>query len=470
MLLSGEAGVGKTRLLDEFLKIAKKRKVTVLSGWCLSDAAIPYFPFVEAFDSYSSSDEDGGAAVNQRMGLKSWLVETNQSEANLRLASSTPQVWKDQAFAAVNKELLYLSAKKPLILALEDIHWADSASLSLLHYLARQVSSERILIIASFRSEELNAEGEGHRNPLSNVLLLMGREDLYKEVELSYLGVADVSRIAESMLSGSVQPELVEKIAADSGGNPLFIVESLRMLHQQGNLIKQNGQWLLCGDYSGIPRKVKDVILRRLAALKSDHRKILDFASVAGLKFDPELVAAAFSQDKVDVLRALHEIEKTTLLMHCDRECCRFVHAKFREMLYEEIPPLLKKEYHLRIAEKIEAENQETDGFSLSELAYHYVQSENKIKAVKYSLQSGKVALSKFSNAEAIKHFTYVLRAVGEDPKCFEERSFALEGLGDAFSANNNFSQAMEIYEQLADIQNDVAKLRALRKAVFAAL
>ena len=213
VLLSGEAGVGKTRLLDEFLKIAKKRKVTVLSGWCLSDAAIPYFPFVEAFDSYSSSDEDGGAAVNQRMGLKSWLVETNQSETNLRLASSTPQVWKDQAFAAVNKELLYLSAKKPLILALEDIHWADSASLSLLHYLARQVSSERILIIASFRSEELNAEGEGYRNPLSNVLLLMGREDLYKEVELSNLGVADVSRIAESMLERECySPNLLKRL------------------------------------------------------------------------------------------------------------------------------------------------------------------------------------------------------------------------------------------------------------------
>jgi len=146
VLLSGEAGSGKTRLLNEFLKNARKKKVTVLSGWCLSDAAIPYFPFIEAFDSYSLTDEDEGAPSNQRMGLKSWLVETNQSEANQKFAASTPQVWKDQAFAAVTKELLFLSAKKPVILALDDIHWADSASLALLHYLARQVGSERIFI------------------------------------------------------------------------------------------------------------------------------------------------------------------------------------------------------------------------------------------------------------------------------------------------------------------------------------
>jgi tetratricopeptide (TPR) repeat protein len=469
VLLSGEAGAGKTRILDEFLKIARKKNVTVLYGWCLSDAAVPYFPFVEAFDSYSSSDEDEGAAVNQRTGLKSWLVETNQSEANQKLASSAPQVWKDQAFAAVTKELLFLTAKKPVILALEDIHWADSASLSLLHYLARQVSSERILILASFRSEELNAEGEGHRNPLSNLLLLMGREDLYREVKLSNLGVADVGRIAESMLSGSVQPELVEKITADSGGNPLFIVESLRMLYQQGNLVKQNGQWLLCGDYSGIPRKVKDVILRRLAGLKSAQRRILDFASVAGLKFDPELVTAAFSQDKVDVLCALDEIEKTTLLLHCDRDCCSFVHAKFREMLYEEIPPLLKKEYHLRIAERIEAENQGTEEFSASELAFHYAQAGNEEKAVKYALEAGQDALAKWSNQEAIKHFTYVLQTIRDDPEHFGEKAVALEGLGDAYAASNNFNQAAEKFEQLADNTRDVARLRALRKAMFAA-
>ena len=175
IFVSGEAGAGKTRLLTEFLKIAEEEGITVLTGWCLSNAAVPYFPFVEAFDSYFSTDgTEAARTVNQRMSLKSWLRSTDQLRANEKPAEITPQVWRDHAFIAVSNELLFLSAKKPLILALEDIHWADSASISLLHYLARQVSSERILIIATFRCEELNPDSNGRPSELSRVLHLMG--------------------------------------------------------------------------------------------------------------------------------------------------------------------------------------------------------------------------------------------------------------------------------------------------------
>jgi len=167
VFVSGEAGVGKTRLTAEFLNIANKNQVTVLTGWCLSDVAIPYFPFIEAFDTYASSNEDDGLSiVNQQLGLRTWLIG-NQSEANEKIGKASPEMWKDQTFRAVANELLFLSTKKPLILILEDIHWADSASLSLLHYLARQAVSERLLIIATFRSEELDAHVVDQPNPLS---------------------------------------------------------------------------------------------------------------------------------------------------------------------------------------------------------------------------------------------------------------------------------------------------------------
>ena len=153
VFISGEAGAGKTRLLTELLNIAKKSDVTVLTGWCLSDAAVPYFPFVEAFDSYfSSNEEEEASAVNLRTSLESWLKETIKPEPSQRFTDAPPQAWKDQAFGTVTKELLLLSTRKPLILALEDIHWADSASLFLLQYLGRQVGSERILVIATYRS------------------------------------------------------------------------------------------------------------------------------------------------------------------------------------------------------------------------------------------------------------------------------------------------------------------------------
>ena len=155
-------------------------------------------------------------------------------------------------------------------------------------------------------------------------------------------------------------------------------------------------------------------------------------------------------------------------MITCDEDYCSFGHAKSREMLYNEIPPLLRREYHSRIAARIEAV-QEVDGFSINDLAFHYAQAGNKENAVKYSLLAGKVALSRFSNVEAIKHFNYVVETIGEDLIRRNDKAIALEGLGDAYFSNCNFSEAMRTFEKLAiTVQTDALKLRALRKAMDA--
>lgn len=468
VFVSGEAGVGKTRLLTEFLKIAKKKEVNVLTGWCLSNAAVPYFPFIEAFNSYfSTNDAEKSSTFGQSMSLKSILTATNQPQENDRLATIVPQTWRDQTFGAVTEELLLLSAKRPLILALEDIHWADSASLSLLHYLARQVGSERILIVATFRNEELGADVEGHPGPLFNTLRLMGRDSLYTEVRLPNLGVADIEGIIDSMLRGCMDHRLAERLALDSRGNPLFVVESLRMLFQQGCLSKKNGRWSLVVEDFGVPPRVKDVILRRIGMLAPNQRRILDVASLVGESFDPKLVAAVVSRENIDVLVDLDKIAKSTMIVRLEGDLYRFNHAKSREILCEEISPILRKEYHSKIAEKIEASSQYITDVMASDLASHYLQASNQVKAVKYSLQAGKFALAQYSNLEAIRHFSYVLSASGDNEAYFDGRMSALEGLGDAFFANSMFKEAMKMYEGLADTPKTCAiKLRALRKAI----
>lgn len=469
VFISGEAGSGKTRLITEFLEKAKKKDVTILFGWCLDEAAVPYFPFVEAFDSYTAmSEHKAASAINQKMSLKSWLSSTNQFELDKKIVNLQPQVWKDRAFHGVTEELLFLSAKRPLILVLDDIHWADSASLSLLHYLARKVGSERILILATFRTEELGADSKGHPNKLSKVLLLMGRDALFKEIKLSNLDEHDVKRIAENMLNGSVEPELVEKLASESHGNPLFVVETLRMLYQQGSLSKKNGRWSLCVDNFDVPRKVRDVILRRLETLKPHQRKILDVASVVGEKFDPKIVAAAVFRYNADVLIALNEIAKRTLMVHSEGNGYRFEHEKIREMLYQEIPPLLKKEYHLRVAEEMESANLQGGRTSVSDVAYHFVHAENKAKAIEYSLRAGRDALLRFSNLEAIDHFSYAIESTANDGDFINERESALEGLGDAYAANCMYAEAIKTFDKLAESEKGALRLRALRKAMDA--
>ena len=466
VFVSGEAGSGKTRLLTEFLNVVKKKDVAVLTGWCLSTAAVPYFPFLEAFDSYASFNETSN---DGQLGLKSWLIGSSQTEVTTEDESLTPQLWKDQTFAAVTRELFYLSAKKTTILVIDDIHWADSASLALLHYVSRAIASERILIVATFRNEELNSLAEGQVYPLIETLRLMGREDLFKEIKLADLNQDDVGRVAESMLGGSLDQDFVEKLAKESRGNPLFIIESLKLLSEHGSFIHEHNQWRVNVDKLDIPTKVKDIILRRVSALKSDQRRVLDVASVVGDVFDPELLGIVLNQDSLQVLETLNAISQSNSLVSCEKNYFTFDHAKSREVLYEEIRLPLRIGYHNRIAERIESRDQLLKNVHASDLAYHYTQAGNLEKAIKYSLVAGKEALAGFSNAEALKHFTYILQAISEKSEYKNERETALEGLAESFFSMSRFKEAIETFEQLSNIATNVVRLRALRRAMDAA-
>jgi len=149
VFVSGEAGAGKTRLINEFLSKANKKGITVLSGWCVSDAAVPYLPFAEAFRRHFSRYEEElkerqtGKALQppekiestrvEGYGIAAWLSGLSHSMELEKVAPTSPQVWKDQLFTAVAETLHSISVKQPVILLIEDVHWADSASLSLLH-------------------------------------------------------------------------------------------------------------------------------------------------------------------------------------------------------------------------------------------------------------------------------------------------------------------------------------------------
>ena len=353
VFVSGEAGSGKTKLINEFLKVAKqKTEVTALTGLCLSNAAIPYLPFVEAFNSYFSSIESG-QTENAVAEVNAWLSGAQQAEKSGMQGYLPAQAWKDLTFAAVTKALSSMAANKTVILFIEDLHWADSASLSLLHFVARAIRSEKVLLLATFRSEELLTDAEGKAHPLADQLRMMSREDLYAEIKLSNLDKACVCEIAENMMGGNLNPDLVVKLSEESRGNALFVIESLRMLSERGSLYQENDEWRLAVDTMGIPGKFKDIILHRLSLLKFNQRRVLDAASVIGEKFDVELLSVVLNQDNLEVLETLNTIARSTSLIRVDESFFRFDHAKLRQTIYEEITLPLRKGYHKRVAEKL---------------------------------------------------------------------------------------------------------------------
>ncbi len=489
VFVSGEAGTGKTRLVKEFLCSARqKNEIAVLTGWCLSNADVPYFPFIEAFSAYYSTlsekndsaspqqssvqagSEDRGRFSNEDLELNAWFKGPAKAGSTGIPGYISPQALKDQTFAAVTKALLNISADRPTVLFIDDVHWADSASLALLHYISRFIASRRVLVLATFRSEDLSPDAEGHPHPLVETLRLMGREDLFREVKLPSLDRTDVSLLAENMVGGRIQSELAEKLTSESQGNSLFVVESLRMLSEKGSLVLENNRWRLATDEIGIPTKIKDIILRRVGSLKPNQRKILDLASVIGSKFDPELLGAVLGQDSFEVLETLSAIAQSSSLVACEGGIYRFDHAKSRDAVYEEIPPPLRKAYHGRVAEKIEA-TWKGEKLPVGDLAYHYAQAGNREKAVKYALAAGEEALALFCGAEAIKHFRYVLDVTAEATEYANERTIALEGLGDGLFARARCGEAVKVFEQLSiSADSGLIKLRALRKAMYASL
>ena len=478
VFVSGEAGSGKTRLANEFLNsIRQKKDFNLLSGWCFGQAAFPYFPFLEAFNNYFSSlreketvDQTQPPKFEERveaqeLEIRQWLAGSRQADQYGRSGALSTEAWKDQAFAVVTKALQTISAQKTTILFLEDLHWADSASLALIYYIARSISSHKTLVLGTFRSEELTADSEGRSHPLAETLRLMKRERLATEINLEPLNETDVGRVAESMVGGAVLSTLSSKLAKESRGNALFVVESLRMLSEKKSLVKENDLWGLSVDEIGIPSRFKDIVLRRLGSLKFNQRRILDAASVMGEKFDVELLSRVLNQDNLEVLETLYIIAQTTSIVSVEESFFRFDHAKLQEAIYEEIPLPLKKGYHARIAERLETINQ-SGRLPLSEIAHHYDRAGNTEKAVTNALAAGEEALARWSNAEAIKHFSYVLENISASVKSAEQKSIALEGLGDAYYANSMFKEASEAFEHLADSETGKTKLRAFRKAM----
>jgi predicted ATPase len=464
IFILGEAGSGKTRLANEFLKFVAERNVTILTAQCLNKVTEPYFPFIEAFESESSLSEDERQGVTPiPLSMKSLLVNPSYPNRN---EMANPQTWRDQAFVKIAKEIVFLSVQKPIVLFIDDLHWADSASLSLLHFISRNILSERIFILATFRIEELNPSAEGQPHPLLETLQLMRREDLLEEIKLQRLTQSQVIEIAQSMMGGNLVTEFAERLATESLGNPLFVVEFLRMLHERGSLVQEKGKWKLSIETLGVPPKVKEIILRRISILKSEQRRVLDAASVIGDKFDPELLGAVLSQDSLSVLETLNSISHFNSLVCPEEDFFRFDHPKSREVIYEEIHSPLRKGYHARIAERIEDLSQKNKMPRLSDLAYHYAMAGRKDKSIRYSLEAGRDALARFSNAEAIKHFKQVLDNISDSQEFESEEVVALEGLGDAFYANCMFKEAMEIFERLSASEVGNVRVRSFRKAM----
>jgi class 3 adenylate cyclase len=418
VLIAGEPGIGKTRLATEAARAAHADGGVVLFGACDEDVALPYRPFVEALRHYVTH---ASAAV-----LATHLCTHRGELARLvpELARRLPDLPAPQAaeaeterfllFEAVTGLLATASQESPIVLVLDDLHWAVAPELLLLKHLVRSAEPMRLLVIGTYRDTDLS-----RTHPLTAMLADLRKEGGVERVSLH--GLDDDA--VEALVAAVTRHELDEALVAlarvvrrETEGNPFFMGEVVRHLIESGALFQERGRWTYRGAIAelGIPEGVREVIGRRLGRLSEATSRVLGLAAVIGPRFDVALLATIAETSEDAVLDALEEATAAALVTEVrgSPDTFTFRHALIRTTLYEELSAPRRARLHQRVGEGLEALVQATPGARIEELAYHWLAATRTAdvgKAIAYARQAADRALAGLAFEEAAAHFARAL-------------------------------------------------------------
>ena len=353
----GEPGIGKTRLLEEFAARGRAAGAEVLYGRCFEgEFAPPFAPFAEALSSYARERDGEGLRVElgEFAGIVAKIVpELCQRLPNLAApVALAPEEERPRLLDAVAQLLWACARRAPLVLVLDDLHWADGATLALLRYLARFVGRHRVLLLAAHR----DSDGDP-RHPLGDTLAALRREVEVVRIELSGLDRDSVAELVGTLADREVPAGFVQAITVETGGNPFFLREVLIHLLEEGKLGNAAGtsRWPLSIQEMGIPDGVRQVLGRRLLRLSEEAYRLLATASCCAGAFRFDIVAAAADLEEGAALDALDEgLEAQLLRAVGEPEAYDFPHALIRHTLYSEQSPSRQVRLHRRLAEEME--------------------------------------------------------------------------------------------------------------------
>ena len=415
VLLGGEPGIGKTRLTAELARRVSNDGKLVLFGRCDEDLTIPYQPWMEALRPLLP-------LVAGRVPEPS-LTELRRVVPDSSLARETPVTGRRgdaemERLALFQSVVVVLAAAAPLLLVLDDLHWADEPSLLLLRHVLRAHPAPAVTVVGTYRDTDL-----ARTHPLGGLLADLRREKGVDRVALRGLGPEEVEDLLERTAGHSLDDrgsELASSLHRETQGNPFFVIEVLRHLVESGAIYQVDGRWssdLTIADL-GLPEGVREVIGRRLGRLADETVQILRAAAVVGPRFQHRLVEAVLDCDDDAVLDAIDEAVAAGLLQPAaDGTTFEFSHALVRQTLLEELSGPRRMRLHRRVAETIERLPEvERD---IGALAFHYAEAavDGVIdRAVDYSVMAARLALERLAYEEAIIHLERGLEVLELEP------------------------------------------------------
>ena len=450
VLLGGDPGIGKTRLLEEFPPAELAEGATVLRGGASqSEGMPPYLPFVEALGEYA-------AAVPADV-LREQLVPPAASLAMLLpeiparlglpapLHSLGPEQERFRLYEAVAAFLAEIAARGPLILLLDDLQWTDAASFDLLVHVASRSRSRAValLLVGAYR------EGEAEENPaFVRARAELNRRRLLVTLSVPRLEAEDSRALAANALRGPVAPDVADLLHRHSEGNPFFLEELLRTLvDEEGTLVWRNGRWELASHPRNLlPPRVAEAIRMRLTRLDPAVVALLRVAAVAGRAFEPALLAQVLGLDVEQTEEHLQPAARAQLVRPEADGTYAFTHDMVRETLYADVGRARRRRLHQAIGEALEMEGDASSARRLADLAFHFAEAGEPARGATYAQGSGEQALRASAPLEAIAHFRTALRLLSPSGES-RQRASALMGLGDAATLAGEYPQAAEAYQ-----------------------
>jgi class 3 adenylate cyclase/tetratricopeptide (TPR) repeat protein len=418
LLVSGEAGLGKTTLVAEAARAAFDTGACVLFGHCEEDLATPYQLFAEALGHYvtHAPEEQLLAHVETHGSELSRLVPTLAS----RIRDLPPSKATDSdterflLFAAVVGLLGTMSQEQPVVLVLDDLQWADKGSLLLLRHLAAAEHAMRVLILGTYRDSELS-----QTHPLTDTLAALHRQRGVSRIELAGLDDSGVVALLEAAAGQSLDAAgvgLAHAVYRETDGNPFFVSEVLRHLSETGAIYQDaTGRWVAEStlEQLALPDSVRVVIGARVGRLGKDAGRVLSVASVIGRDFDLDLLTRATKTSEDDLLDILDSAASVALVREvADTGRYSFSHALIQHTLYEDLGHNRRARSHRQVAEALEELCGDRPGARVGELARHWVAATQPIdlnRAIDYSRQAGDAALEALAPAEALRYYAQAL-------------------------------------------------------------
>jgi tetratricopeptide (TPR) repeat protein len=458
LLLTGEPGVGKTRLAQEASIEARRRGFLVATGRCYEpEQGVPFYPMLEALAmTYLAAPRSIQEEMPRRWPYLSRLLP-DQSYGH-PMSSSGGEEEQQWLFRAVTSFVQAIAVEVPVAVLLDDLHWSDSSSLKLLLHLVRHTRGHRVLLMGTYRDIDVH---QGH--PLQRALIDLNREQLVERLVVRPLPPPATTELIAAIVGGTeISPAVADLVHLNTDGNPLFVQEVIRAMLERGDLYQDNGCWTARNlEEIRVPEGVRSTISERLLRLSPQTQAVLYEASVVGQSFAFEALQRISQRREEEVERALEEAAAVGLVSEVGEDKYAFNHALTQQAFYDDLPARRRRRLHLAVAEALDSLPDSLRNQRAGDIARHFIESGDTERALPHALQAGDQAQQVFAYSEAERYYRMALELgsatwsspvgaerIGESPLPIE----GLAKLGGVLNILQEYDEALAVLERASEL------------------